>query len=53
MAGQSIEATIGALFGVECKRLLFSSHAIRRMRLRQIGYHDVLEMIAHGETIRQ
>lgn len=36
---------------MECDRLLFSGHAIRRMQERQIGFRDVLSVVQQGETI--
>ncbi len=36
---------------MECDRLLFSGHAIRRMQQRQIGFQDVLSVVQRGEII--
>jgi hypothetical protein len=36
---------------MDCKRVVFSGHAIQRMFERQIRHDDVVAVIAAGETI--
>lgn len=36
---------------MDCERLLFSGHAIRRMQERQTGLQGVLSVVQSGETI--
>ncbi len=36
---------------MDCQRLVFSSHAVRRMFSRQISQDEVKQVIAYGETI--
>jgi Domain of unknown function (DUF4258) len=38
---------------MDCKRVVFSGHAIQRMFERRIGRDDVLAVIALGETIAE
>ena len=38
---------------MDCKRVVFSGHAIQRMFERGIGRDDVLAVIAQGETIAE
>lgn len=38
---------------MDCKRVVFSGHAIQRMFERAISRDDVLAVIAQGETIAE
>lgn len=38
---------------MDCKRVVFSGHAVQRMFERGIGRDDVLAVIAQGETIAE
>ena len=38
---------------MDCKRVVFSGHAIQRMFERGIGRDDALAVIAQGETIAE
>jgi hypothetical protein len=38
---------------MDCDRIVFSGHAIRRMALRKISRDEVLWVLAHGATIAE